>query len=407
MSMSRFMRLAAEGARALWDIRLYSILMMTGLIIGIASVTVIYEMGEGVRVRVQGLMQTMGFGADAFFIRSGGGALGFRRGGSRTLSLTLEDMADLRRLHGVAMVVPMQVIPRKDVSHGSRHASTRVFATTSEYAQTRNWPVQSGRFLDDKDQKTRARVAVLGKSLALELFPGKSPLGQSIRLGKVPFTVIGVLASKGASPRGGDRDDRIMIPLSTSQRRITGEDKLMGIRVNLTPGADKDLVVADAKELLRIRHGLVPQAPDDFLIITPEALLEMITRQSRSMVFMLTVISGVSLLVAGIVIMNIMLVTVSERAREIGVRRALGARKRDIMVQFLLEAVAISLAGGACGLALGLLLGRVVTWGLDLPTALSFQGFAVSFGFSAAVGLLFGLWPARRAASLPPLETLR
>jgi putative ABC transport system permease protein len=407
MSPSRLIRLAAEGASALWGIRLYAVLMMTGLIIGIAAVTVIYEMGEGVRARVQGLMETMGFGADAFYIRAGGGKLGFRRGGSRKLSLTMGDVADLKRLDGVTLVVPHQVIRRKDVSIGSRHASTRMFGTTPEYILARRWPMGSGRFFDDKDLKTKARVAVLGASLADELFPGQSPLGRTIRVGKVPFSVIGVLSSKGASPRGGDRDDRLMIPLTTSQRRITGDDKPSGLRVGVARWADKNGVVAEARELLRDRHRLAPQAPDDFMIITPEALLEWITRQSRSMVFMLTIISGVSLLVAGIVIMNIMLVTVSERAREIGIRRAMGARRRDIMAQFLLEAVGISLAGGACGLGLGLLLARAVTWGLDLPTAFSLQGFAVSFVFSACVGLIFGLWPARRAALLPPMETLR
>lgn len=407
MSPARLLRLTLEGARSLWDIRLYALLMMAGLIIGIAAVTVIYEMGEGVRMRVQGLMENMGFGADAFYIRSGGGVLGFRRGGSRTLSLTLEDADDLRRLHGVALVVPHQNIRGKDVSYGSNHTNTRILATTKDYSQARLWPVRSGRFIDDKDFQARARVAVLGASTAAELFPGQSPLGQTIRVGKVPFKVIGVLSSKGASPRGHDRDDRIMIPLSTAQRRISGEDKLSGLRVNLERGEDKDVVVAEARDLLRTRHRLVPQAPDDFMIITPEALLEMITRQSRAMVFMLTMISGVSLLVAGIVIMNIMLVTVSERAREIGVRRALGARRRDIMTQFLMEALIVALTGGACGLGLGLLLARVATWGLDMPTALSFDGFAVSFIFSAAVGLIFGLLPARRAALLPPLETLR
>jgi putative ABC transport system permease protein len=407
MSPGRYFRLGLEGARSLWDIRLYALLMMAGLIIGIAAVTVIYEMGEGVRAQVQGFMQNMGFGADAFYVRSGGGVLGFRHGRSRTLTLTLDDVADLGRISGVTMVVPHQAIRGKDVTHQGKHTSTRILATTPDYSTARLWPVKSGRFIDHRDVENRSRVAVIGGTTALELFPGKSPLGQTIRVGKVPVTVIGVLASKGASPRGHDRDDRIIMPLSTAQRRISGEDKLSGIRVNLARDADKDMVVAEAKNLLRYRHKLVPQAPDDFMIITPEALLEMITRQSRAMVLMLTMISGVSLLVAGIVIMNIMLVTVTERAREIGVRRALGARRRDVMAQFLMEAIIVALAGGACGLGLGLALSRAVTWALDLPTSFSLQGFAVSFGFSAAVGLIFGLLPARRAALLPPLETLR
>jgi putative ABC transport system permease protein len=364
-------------------------------------------MGEGVRQRVQTYMQSMGFGADAFFIRSGGGSLRFRHGRSLTFTLTMEDAADLRRISGVTLVVPDQIVGRKDVTYLGKHTSTRIMATTPEYAQARLWPVKSGRFIDRKDMEQRARVAVIGTSTAQELFPGKSSLGKVIRVGKMPFTVIGVLASKGSSRRGHDRDDRVIMPLSTAQKRISGEEKVTGIRVNLARTADKDLVVAEARSLLRANHRLAPQAPEDFTIVTPEALLEMITRQSRAMVFMLTMISGVSLLVAGIVIMNIMLVTVSERAREIGVRRALGARRRDVMAQFLMEAIIVALAGGACGLGLGLALSRAVTWGLSLPTSFSTQGFAVSFGFSAAVGLIFGLLPARKAALLPPLETLR
>lgn len=407
MSLSRLLRMAAEGARSLWDIRLYAFLMMAGLIIGIAAVTVIYEMGEGVRARVQGLMENMGFGADAFYIRSGGASLGFRHGGQGRLTLTLEDSDALRRLVGVTLVTPHQSIRNKDVSHGGRHTSVRLIGTTPDYAPARRWDMRSGRFFTQEDLAARQRVAVLGSTTVKELFAGQSPLGRTIKVGGVPFTVVGVLAPKGVSHRGGDRDDRVMVPLTTAQRRISGEDKVSGLRVNLRGDADKDALVAEARILLRQRHRLAPEAPDDFTIITPEALLEMITRQSQAMVFMLTVISGVSLLVAGIVIMNIMLVTVSERAREIGVRRALGARRRDIMAQFLLEAVVIALVGGACGLALGLILARVVTWGLDMPTALSAKGFVVSFSFSAAVGLIFGLWPARRAALLPPLETLR
>jgi putative ABC transport system permease protein len=267
--------------------------------------------------------------------------------------------------------------------------------------------VSQGHFFTDQDLAKRGRVAVLGDTTAQELFQNANPLGRMIRINRVPFTVIGVLSTKGASFRGNDRDDRILVPLTTAQRRLSKVDRYSGLRVNLLPWADKAAAVAEAERLLREGHQLPPEALDDFMVVTPEALAGMLTRQSRSMVFMLTFISAVSLLVAGMVIMNIMLVAVTERTREIGLRRALGARRGDITLQFLFESILVALVGGACGLGLGMLLSRSVVLVLDLPVAFSPEGLAVSFLFSSTVGLVFGLLPARRAAALPPAECVR
>ncbi len=407
--MRRFLRLLGEAGRSLWGQRTYALLMMIGLVIGISSVTVIYEMGEGVRHRVVGMMSNMGFGADAFFIAAGGGRLGFRRRSAASApNLTAEDVAAIARLDNTAYVVPQVNLRGERISHQDRHTMSRVWGVPPEYAPSRRWDMHAGRFLIPRDEQLKRRVAVLGFTTAQELFGEQSALGRQIRLGSVPLTVVGVLAPKGGvGGSGRHRDDRVLVPMSTAQRRLSKQDKINAVRVNLHDPERRPETVAEVAELLRQRHRLAPGVPDDFTIITPEALVTLITRQSRSMVVMLTFISAVSLFVSGIVIMNIMLVAVSERAHEIGVRRAVGARRADIMGQVLCESVLVALAGGVCGLGLGLLLSRALSAALDVPTAFSAPGFALSFLFSAGVGLVFGVFPARKAANLAPVEALR
>lgn len=406
--MSRPWRLLREAARFLWSSRAYALLMMIGLIIGIASVTVIYELGAGVRERVFSLMANMGFGADAMFVSSGGGRLGLHRPGASARTITLEDVAAIARLDNVEMVSPQLAMRRDRVSHHDRHTSTFVVGVTPEYGAARRWEAATGRFLEPQDESQRRRVAVLGAATAEELFPGETPLGQLIQIGNVPLTVVGVLEAKGgASGSGRSRDDFILTPLSVSMRRLAKEDKVSGLRVNFSDPTRRLETAEEVRLLLRGRHKLAQSAPDDFTITTPDALVAIITRQARAMVVMLTFISAVSLFVSGIVIMNIMLVAVSERAHEIGVRRAVGARRGDILTQVLMESLMVSLVGGACGFGLGALLSWLCTLLFDLPTAFSPVGFGLAFAFSAGVGLFFGLFPARKAAALQPVESLR
>lgn len=405
--MSRGLRLFKQALVSLWAFRTYAILMMIGLIIGIAALTVIQEIGQGAQSRVKSIMEGMGFGADAFYISSGGGRLGVRRHMKRTLTLTPDDAKAISRLDGVSRVVPHKGVSRSQASAGGKHITTRVVGVTPDYAMVRNWGMAFGRFISWGDEQQRSRVAVLGTTAMRELFGQATPVGRSIRIGGVPFQVVGVLEPRGASGRGHDRDDRILIPLSTASKRLTRDDHLSGMRVNIADASRLEEVTKEINLLLRERHRLGPSMPDDFLIITPEELLHYVTRQSRTMVAMLSFISAISLFVSGIVIMNIMLVAVSERSFEIGVRRAIGARRRDILGQVLMESILVAGAGGICGMLLGLVLSWLANLLLEIPTAFSPAGFLWALSFSVAVGLIFGLVPARKAAALEPVEALR
>ncbi|MCB2190242.1 MAG: ABC transporter permease [Deltaproteobacteria bacterium] len=399
-------RLLRAAVGSLWAFRSYSALMMIGLIIGIASLTVIHQIGQGAQREVSARMASMGFGADAFYISPGGGRLGVRHGMKRTMTLTPQDAAAISRVEGVAQVVPHKNISRTQVAAGGNNTITRVRGTPPSWAAARNWPILYGRFITANDIRQNTRVAVLGTTVMGELFGDTNPLGKRIRVGRTPFVVVGVLESKGSSG-WNDRDDMVVIPMSTALNRLSRNDKISGMRVHMTDTSQAARIKAEVTALLRERHSLGAGVPDDFLIITPEELMKLYTRQSRSLVAMLTFVGAVSLFVSGVVIMNIMLVAVSERAYEIGVRRAVGARRRDILYQIFMESLIVAAIGGLCGLLVGQLLSYLATWLLAIPTAFSPTGFLWALGFSAGVGLLFGVAPAKKAADLNPVEALR
>jgi len=399
-------RLLKAALSSLWAFRSYAALMMIGLIIGIASLTVIHQIGQGAQQQVAARMASMGFGADAFYISSGGGRLGVRRGMKRAVTLTPVDAASISRLDGVAQVVPHKNVARTQVTAGSNHTNTRVRGAPPGWAAARNWSMLHGRFISRADIGQSARVAVVGTTVVRELYGGANPVGRRLRIGRTPFIVVGVLESKGSSG-WRDRDDIILVPLSTATKRLSRDDKISGMRVTMTDASRVEEIKGEVTAVLRENHSLGPGVPDDFLIITPDELMKLITRQSRSLVVMLTFVSAVSLFVSGVVIMNIMLVAVSERAYEIGVRRAVGARRRDILYQILMESLMVAAAGGVCGLLLGILLSYLATLLLGIPTAFSPSGFLWALGFSAAVGLFFGVAPAKKAAGLHPVEALR
>jgi putative ABC transport system permease protein len=283
---------------------------------------------------------------------------------------------------------------------------------TADFVEARDWPLVTGRPIGPEDVDGATKIALLGQTTVLNLFGDADPLGQIIRIQKVPFTVIGMLDRKGQSSHGWDQDDVILIPLSTAKKRVLGVSQaspraVNTISIKIRPDADMAEAEAQTRTLLRQRHRLQPHQDDDFSLRNLTEVLQTQERASRVMTYLLAAIASVSLVVGGIGIMNIMLVSVTERTREIGLRMAVGARGRDILLQFLVEAVTLSLLGGVVGIALGLAGSRAITYFADWRTLVAPEAIALAFGFAAAVGIFFGFYPARKAARLDPIEALR
>jgi putative ABC transport system permease protein len=272
----------------------------------------------------------------------------------------------------------------------------------------RSWPVQAGSFFGPGDVAADEKVCVIGTIVRDALFaPEVNPVGRQVRIGIHPFTVVGVLASKGQSSGGDDQDDAVFIPYTTAQKRLMGVDYLRTVSISAVTADRVSQVAREVSELLRQRHGIFPGDPDDFRVRTLEEMIAVRTRTTRTMTTLLSGIAAVSLLVGGIGVMNIMLVSVTERTREIGIRVAVGARQRDVMLQFLTEAVILSLVGGLLGIGLGYLLSRGVTELLGWPTLTSANASLIAFGFSAGIGIFFGWYPATKAAATEPIDALR
>jgi putative ABC transport system permease protein len=398
-------RLAKQALAAMWAHKMYAGLMMIGLIIGISSVTVIIDIGQGARVQVVEMMSRFGFGADSFMVRAGAGKL-FRRRGSRPTTMKMRDIDAIKQFTFAKYVVPHRMVRGKRFIYARISTDSALIGTSADYPESRDWKVKAGRFFTQAEDEHKARVVVLGTTVVRNLFGTQDPLGRSIRIGPVFFRVIGVMETMGSTPGGWDRDDIALAPISTVLRRVVNSDYFNMMKVNLTSTEVVSQALEAVKKVLRKNHKLAKGVPDDFTIITADELLNFITRQSQAMVLMLALIAAISLFVSGIVIMNIMLVSVSERKQEIGVRRAVGAKRRDIMVQFVLESLFVALAGGILGIVLGQVISRLLNTLFGLPTAPSIIAVALAMSFAGAVGLFFGIFPARRAAQLSPVEAV-
>ncbi|PIQ95912.1 MAG: hypothetical protein COV67_12405 [Nitrospinae bacterium CG11_big_fil_rev_8_21_14_0_20_56_8] len=380
--------------------------MTLGVIIGIASMTVIVSIGEGTKGKVLDRITEMGFGPDSFSVLAGGGRLFFPKSQNVT-SLTLEDADDIAALASVRLVVPHQRETMRLV-YRDQNTSTRVYGVTPDWILSRGWNLWDGRFLNADDMRRKTRVIVLGATPAKKLFPREvDPIGKEIRLGQVFFEVVGLLEEKGLTESGYDPDDRTLIPLNTSMSRLFNKTYLHSIKVMALSPSLVSKTMLDVTQLLRRNHGLSPIAADDFRFITPEGIMEWVTQSAQALNRMLVLISTVSLLVGGIVIMNILLVSIRERIREIGVRRCFGARRSDIISQFLFESIFVSLLGGMLGVGLGLGISIGLQNFSPIPTRVTWEPFALALFFSTLVGLVFGIQPARKAAYLNPEETLR
>jgi len=402
------MRLFRNLGQALRGLRLNkanTALMTLGVVIGIASMTVIVSIGEGAKSKVLNRIANMGFGPESFSVYAGGGRLFFSKSKNVT-SLSLQDADDILAMPTVRLVVPRQR-KRMRAVFKDNNTTTRIYGVTPDWQIARNWEMADGRFLSADDLKRKQKVIVLGATPAKKLFGEVEPVGKDVRLGQVFFRVIGLLREKGLTESGYDPDDRAVIPLTTSISRLFRQTHLHSIKVMAMSPEQVPETMEGVKQILRRNHNLSFLADDDFRFVTPEGIMQWVTRSAQSMNRMLVLISTISLLVGGIVIMNILLVSIRERVREIGVRRCFGARRSDITQQFLFESVFVSLLGGALGIALGLGISMGIRYFDWLPTRITWEPFALSAGFSILVGLVFGIQPARKAARLNPEETLR
>jgi len=386
--------------------RVRSSLTMLGVIIGVASVIAMVSLGQGAQAQVQAEIASMG--SNILYVWPGSArTMGMRTGAGSSNTLTAEDVqAILKECPAVRMVSPT-LNAGVGLIFGNQNWNTSAQGAAENFSQIRNWPLASGAFFTEADVRTGARVAVLGKTVVDNLFPGLDPIGQTIRVRNLPFQVAGVLTAKGQNQWGRDQDDTIVLPWSTVQRKLLGVNYVTGAMISAVSSSATFTAEQQVTSLLRQRHHITPDREDDFFVRNLTDVAETAEQTQRTMSTLLGSIAGVSLLVGGIGIMNIMLVSVTERTREIGLRIALGARKNQVKLQFLAESIMLSTVGGLIGILLGVGLSYMLAIFFNWPMLLSSTAIGASVIFSGCVGMLFGYYPARKASSLDPIEALR
>ena len=394
--------------RALGRNKARSALTMLGIVIGVGAVIAMVSIGQGAQASVQ--EQIANVGTNLLFLRAGSQNVGGVQTGtddSGSRSLKVEDIEAIRReIPSVAMASP-SVNARVQIIAGNQNWRTSVQGVAEQFPKIRKWSVASGRFFADTDVATAARVAVIGQTIANNLFPGMEPVGQTIRVRDLPFLVVGVMAPRGQDQQGRDQDDLILAPYTTVQKKLLAITYLQSALVSATSPDSTKIAEQQITDLLRQRHKLAPNQENDFSVRNMTDIAEAADATNRIMILLLGSIASVSLLVGGIGIMNIMLVSVTERTREIGIRMAVGARSSAVRVQFLVESIMLSLAGGLIGIIVGVGISLVVPSMLGWPTLVSPVAILGSVVFSAAVGIFFGYYPARKAAALDPIDALR
>jgi len=402
-------KLALQSLRSLRRYRLRTGLMMLGIIIGIASLAVLSSLGEATKRETMQRFKNMLGTFDAIIVRPGGG----RTRGMPTLvnvppTLRFDDAAAIgSEASEIKAVAEVQNAFDIDVKYRDRAASPAVFGVSPNWLELRGEDVADGSFFTVDENASLARVAVLGPDVRNQMFPGEDPLGKTIRIADVPFEVTGLLKSRGAGPAGASLDNVILIPINTAARRLFNRDYLTMLIAQVRDPDRSNQATAQVAALLRQRHRIQPTALDDFTITNPAATVAQVTRAGTTLTKILTGVSAIALLIGGVVIMSLMSIAVSERRKEIGVRRSVGARQPDVIRQFLLEAVFVSLAGGITGVILGWGGMQVVTRIENLPPILVWKPFAAAIVVSLVVGLTFGLYPAWKASKVDPIQALR
>ena len=390
---------------------LRSVLTALGIIIGVAAVIIMIAVGAGAQSQVDNLIKSLG--SNLVLVLPGtttsGGARGAR--GSRP-TLTEDDAIAIQNEIDTAQVAAPVVRGSGQLIYGNQNWSTVIYGVTPEFKEAKEWKMKDGRWFSRDEVRSAAKVALVGKTIIENVFEGVDPVGEIIRVKRIPFTIIGTLAPKGETPMGTDQDDTVIVPLSTAKKRLLGGRRLSGklvrtiwVKSYTAEGVDES--VRAMTELLRQRHRIQPGQPDDFYVRNLSQILQARADSSRVMTLLLAAVASVSLIVGGIGIMNIMLVSVTERTREIGLRMAVGAKGIDILLQFLIEAVTLSLIGGIIGVILGLMgsvgIAEIGGW----PAIIQIESVFLAFGFAATVGIFFGFYPAKKAAMLDPMEALR
>ncbi len=406
-----FLAALRSALRALAANTLRSILTMLGIIIGVAAVITMIAVGQGATNRVQDQMK--GLGSNIMLVLPGGVTAGGVRLGAQTgQSLTEDDALAIAKDIPEVQVAAPSMRTGAQVVAGNSNWSTSVLGTTNDYMEAREWPLSSGRGFEAAEMQGSAKVAIIGQTTAQQLFGEADPMDQVVRVKKIPVTIIGVLDKKGQNSMGQDQDDIIIVPISTYRNRIQGGSggklkRIGSVSVKVKEGQSMKAAEEGIKELLRQRLKVQPGADEPFSIRNLTEILQAQEASSRIMTMLLAAVAGISLIIGGIGIMNIMLVSVTERTREIGLRMAVGARGKDILAQFLIEAVTLSLIGGA----IGVLIGAVATWAVGQfagwQVSMTLSSIVLSTVFSAVVGVFFGFYPARRASKLLPIQALR
>jgi len=401
----RILRMSKQALSAMAENKTRTFLMMLGVIIGVATLTVIASAVLGARAEVMSKVEK--WGLDQISVMAGAGR---KPGVPQTVPTTLkvEDaQAMLSEIANIKDVSPQ--INRRDfpVKYGSKTSYGVLIAANPNWVSVWSTPPETGRFFHEEDTGKLARVAVIGMTVQKDLFQDEDPIGKQILLGNNPFDVIGVLEARGTAATGVDMDSRVIIPLSTGLKRVFNQDYLFMIKTVLHDSSKMPQTVDDVRGLLRERHNLKPGIEDDFTIVTPTQVMNIASKLSTTFSLFLILVTVISLVVGGIVIANIMFIAVNDRQAEIGIRRAVGARQRDILVQFLIEAVSVAAIGGLLGVVLGLIGLKALSGFMKLPTAIMWQPIVLALLSAIIVGLMAGIQPAKKAANLNPIEALR
>jgi putative ABC transport system permease protein len=403
MKSTTLVRIATQSIR---KNKMRTLLTMLGIVIGVGAVIVMVAVGQGAQSRIQQQIQNLG--TNMIVLTPGSSAQGGVSQGAGTFNrLSVADAEKLKREGTLLAAVSPVVMTRVQAIGGDGNWRTSVNGVSTDYQAIRDWQVETGAFFAESDVRAMRKVAVLGSTVAENLFPGVDPVGQQVQLRNVPFTVVGVLASKGQTAGGSDQDDVVLVPYTTAQTRLSGRSFIGQILASTHSAGDIAPAQEEMKVLMRESHRLSDGEADDFTVRNQDELADAAAGTTQVMSLLLAAIASISLVVGGIGIMNIMLVSVTERTREIGVRMAIGARGSDVLTQFLVESVVMSLLGGLIGIATGFggaaLLARLTGWSTDIPP----EAVMLAVGFSAAVGVFFGFYPARKAAALNPIQALR